>query len=97
MTKNIDLDVAKLLDKLVIDLTPLLSANPIVIGIHSGGSWLAEILHQKGAVLCLALNFLAIDGQRCGFCAFGHRWSFLSSRRAARNRSTPRHSTEAML
>ena len=47
MTKNIDVDVAGLLDKLVADVTPLLSSNPIVIGIHSGGSWLAEILHQK--------------------------------------------------
>ena len=47
MTKKIDVEVPTLLDKLVIDLTPLLSSNPVIIGIHTGGSWLAEILHQR--------------------------------------------------
>ena len=47
MTKKIDVEVPTLLDKLVIDLTPLLSSNPVIIGIHSGGSWLAEIIHER--------------------------------------------------
>lgn len=47
MTKKIDVEVSALLDKLVTDLTPLLSNNPIIIGIHTGGSWLAEILHHR--------------------------------------------------
>ena len=70
MTKNIDVDVAKLLDKLVIDLTPLLSTNPIIIGIHSGGSWLAEILHRKLAIEepCgrLDISFYRDDFSRIG-------------------------------
>lgn len=47
MTKKIDIEVSTLLDNLVTDLTPLLSTNPIIIGIHTGGSWLAELLHQR--------------------------------------------------
>ena len=50
MTKKIDVEVSTLLDKLVIDLTSLLSSNPLIIGIHTGGSWLAEILHQRLAI-----------------------------------------------
>jgi len=47
MTKKIDVEVSTLLDKLVTDLTPLLSSNPVIIGIHTGGSWLAEIIHKR--------------------------------------------------
>ncbi len=70
MTKKIDVEVPTLLDKLVIDLTPLLSSNPLIIGIHTGGSWLAEILHQRLAISepcgSLDISFYRDDFSRIG-------------------------------
>lgn len=46
-----DLDTPALLDKLSSDLRNLLQTrnieNPVMIGIHSGGAWVAEQLHKK--------------------------------------------------
>lgn len=70
MTKKIDVEVSTLLDKLVIDLTSLLSSNPLIIGIHTGGSWLAEILHQRLAINepcgSLDISFYRDDFSRIG-------------------------------
>lgn len=70
MTKKIDVDVSTLLDKLVTDLTPLLASNPVIIGIHTGGSWLADILHQRLAISepcgSLDISFYRDDFSRIG-------------------------------
>jgi pyrimidine operon attenuation protein/uracil phosphoribosyltransferase len=70
MTKKIDVEVSTLLDKLVTDLTPLLSSNPVIIGIHTGGSWLAEVLHRRLAISepCgnLDISFYRDDFSRIG-------------------------------
>lgn len=70
MTKKIDVEVSALLDKLVTDLTPLLDINPVIIGIHTGGSWLAEILHQRLAIKepcgSLDISFYRDDFSRIG-------------------------------
>ncbi|MFW2439020.1 MAG: bifunctional pyr operon transcriptional regulator/uracil phosphoribosyltransferase PyrR [Arenicellales bacterium] len=70
MTKKLDVEVSALLDKLVTDLTPLLALNPVIIGIHTGGSWLAEILHQRLAMNepcgSLDISFYRDDFSRIG-------------------------------
>lgn len=70
MTKKIDVEVSTLLDKLVSDLTPLLSTNPIIIGIHTGGSWLADILHHRLGITepcgSLDISFYRDDFSRIG-------------------------------
>ena len=49
--QNEDLDTPALLDKLSSDLRNLLQSrkieNPLMIGIHSGGAWVANDLHKK--------------------------------------------------
>lgn len=47
MTNNTKLDVSELIDKLVESIRISLPGNILIIGIHSGGAWLAEILHQR--------------------------------------------------
>ena len=70
MTKKIDVEVSTLLDKLATELTPLLPKNPLIIGIHTGGSWLAEILHHRLAIneACgsLDISFYRDDFSRIG-------------------------------
>jgi pyrimidine operon attenuation protein/uracil phosphoribosyltransferase len=70
MTKKIDVEVSTLLDKLVTDLTPLLASNPVIIGIHTGGSWLADILHKRLAITdpcgSLDISFYRDDFSRIG-------------------------------
>ncbi len=70
MTKKIDVEVSTLLDKLATELTPLLPNNPLIIGIHTGGSWLAEILHHRLAIneACgsLDISFYRDDFSRIG-------------------------------
>ncbi len=70
MTKKIDVEVSALLDKLATDLTPLLAIHPVIIGIHTGGSWLAEILHKRLAIKepCgnLDISFYRDDFSRIG-------------------------------
>lgn len=45
------LNIAELIDKLEADIRLKIAArqleNPLMIGIHSGGSWIAEHLHQR--------------------------------------------------
>ncbi len=49
--QNEDLDTPALLEKLSSDLANLLQSrkidNPLMIGIHSGGAWVANELHKK--------------------------------------------------
>jgi pyrimidine operon attenuation protein/uracil phosphoribosyltransferase len=49
--QNEDLDTPALLDKLSADLANLLQRrnieDPLMIGIHSGGAWVAKKLHKK--------------------------------------------------
>ena len=41
-----DIDVVTTLEKMADDLRPLLPSSPLMIGIHTGGVWLAERLHK---------------------------------------------------
>ena len=70
MTKKIDVEVSALVDKLVTDITPLLASNPLIIGIHTGGSWLAEIIHKRLALAepcgSLDISFYRDDFSRIG-------------------------------
>ncbi len=47
-------DIDRLLDQLVEKLQHLISdeilANPLMIGIHTGGAWIAKLLHQRLAL-----------------------------------------------
>ena len=48
---NLNLDFSSMLSKLETELKSLISSRqlsqPLMIGIHSGGAWIAEILHQR--------------------------------------------------
>jgi len=41
-------------------------SNPLMVGIHSGGVWIAEHLHRSLAHLVLPRRFLAHRGQSAG-------------------------------
>ena len=43
---SLDIDVDATLEKMAGQLRPLLDSNPLMIGIHTGGVWLAERLHK---------------------------------------------------
>jgi len=43
---SLDIDVDATLEKMADQLRPLLDSNPLMIGIHTGGVWLAERLHE---------------------------------------------------
>lgn len=51
MTDSKDLDVGQLIDKLEQDLRSEISArnihDPVMIGVHTGGVWIATQLHQR--------------------------------------------------
>lgn len=69
-----DLDTPALLDKLSSDLRNLLQArnieNPLMIGIHTGGAWIAEQLHKtlniKQPLGTLNITFYRDDFTRIG-------------------------------
>ena len=42
-----DFNVSRLLETMDTGLQPYLSRDPIMIGIHTGGAWIAESLHGK--------------------------------------------------
>ena len=42
-----DFNVSRLLETMVTGLQPYLSRDPIMIGIHTGGVWIAESLHAS--------------------------------------------------
>ena len=41
-----DLNISRLLETMEAGLQPYLSRDPLMIGIHTGGAWVAESLHQ---------------------------------------------------
>ena len=43
---SLDIDVDATLEKIADQLRPLLDSRPLMIGIHTGGVWLAERLHK---------------------------------------------------
>lgn len=43
---SLDIDVDATLETMADQLRPLLPSNPLMIGIHTGGAWLAERLHH---------------------------------------------------
>ncbi len=72
--ENQELDTPVLLDTLSSDLNNLLQdrdiTNPIMIGIHSGGAWVAEQLHKK-LNINLPLGTLNITFYRDDFTRIG--------------------------
>ena len=44
---NNKLDINTLLDNIAQQLQPVLSREPLMIGIHTGGVWIAEALHAR--------------------------------------------------
>ena len=42
-----NLHVDRLLETMATGLQPFLSRNPLMIGIHTGGAWIAESLHRS--------------------------------------------------
>jgi pyrimidine operon attenuation protein/uracil phosphoribosyltransferase len=72
--KNEDLDTPALLDKLSSDLRNLLQSrnieDPLMIGIHSGGAWVANELHKnlnlKHPLGTLNITFYRDDFTRIG-------------------------------
>jgi pyrimidine operon attenuation protein/uracil phosphoribosyltransferase len=71
MTNNTKLDVSELIDKLVEDIRVSLPDNALIIGIQSGGAWLAEILHDRLGISepsgSLDISFYRDDFSRIGF------------------------------
>jgi len=43
---SLSIDVDATLEKMANDMRPLLDTRPLMIGIHTGGAWLAERLHK---------------------------------------------------
>ena len=43
---SLSIDVDDTLEKMANDMRPLLDTRPLMIGIHTGGAWLAERLHR---------------------------------------------------
>ena len=44
---GLKIDVNQSLEKMADELRPLLPSRPLMIGIHSGGAWLAKKLHKQ--------------------------------------------------
>ena len=68
MTTPIDIDAA--LNRITEGLSNLLKRNPVMIGIHTGGVWVAERLH-KALKLSEALGTLDISFYRDDFTRIG--------------------------
>lgn len=68
MTTAIDIDAA--MARMVEQLHPLLKRHPLMIGIHTGGVWVAERLHQslefKEPLGTLDISFYRDDFTRIG-------------------------------
>ncbi len=71
---NLKLDFSSILSKLETELKSLISSRklnlPIMIGIHSGGAWIAEILHQR-LKLTEPLGLMDISFYRDDFTQMG--------------------------
>lgn len=67
---GLKIDVEQTLDKMADALRPLLPSHPLMIGIHSGGAWLAEKLHKqlglKEPLGTLDISFYRDDFTRIG-------------------------------
>lgn len=65
-----DFNVTQLLKAMELDLRPYLSRDPLMIGIHTGGTWLAESLHTvlklREPMGTLDINFYRDDFTRIG-------------------------------
>ena len=65
-----DLNVSRLLETMETGLQPYLSRDPIIIGIHTGGVWIAESLHEalqfKEPLGTLDISFYRDDFTRIG-------------------------------
>lgn len=64
------LDVARLLDKLAGEIRPTLTPDTALVGIHTGGAWLAEELHRMLKPV-LPLGTLDISFYRDDFSRIG--------------------------
>jgi pyrimidine operon attenuation protein/uracil phosphoribosyltransferase len=64
------LDVARLLDKLAEEIRPTLTPDTALVGIHTGGAWVAEQLHQMLKPV-LPLGTLDISFYRDDFSRIG--------------------------
>lgn len=68
MTATIDVDAA--LGRMAAQLQPVLKSEPLMIGIHTGGVWVAERLHQlldlREALGTLDISFYRDDFTRVG-------------------------------
>ncbi len=63
-------DVTEVLERMADELMPLLARDPLMIGIHSGGVWVAQALHQqlglKDPLGSLDISFYRDDFTRVG-------------------------------
>ena len=64
------LDVARLLDKLAGEIRPTLTPDTALVGIHTGGAWVAEELHKRLKPV-LPLGTLDISFYRDDFSRIG--------------------------
>jgi pyrimidine operon attenuation protein/uracil phosphoribosyltransferase len=68
MTVAVDIDAA--MTRMVEQLRPVLKRNPLMVGIHTGGVWVAERLHQllefKEPLGTLDISFYRDDFTRIG-------------------------------
>ena len=64
------LDVARLLDKLAGEIRPVLTPDTALVGIHTGGAWVAEALHRMLKPV-LPLGTLDISFYRDDFSRIG--------------------------
>jgi pyrimidine operon attenuation protein/uracil phosphoribosyltransferase len=70
MTTPADIDVEKCIASMTADLRNQLARNPVMIGIHTGGAWIAERLHRALA-LSEPLGMLDISFYRDDFTRVG--------------------------
>lgn len=65
-----DIDVDRLIERMTDALRPYIDRDPVIIGIHTGGVWLAERLHQRLGVTeplgTIDISFYRDDFSRIG-------------------------------
>jgi len=66
-----EIDIPTILQRTTEILRPQLARNPLMIGIHTGGTWIAEYLHEmlglKEPLGALDISFYRDDFTRIGF------------------------------
>ncbi len=80
-------DAEALCAQLAERLRPALSASSAMIGIHTGGAWLAERLHAALG-LQAPLGLMDISFYRDDYASDGGRWQFAARRYASLARHT---------